>query len=255
MESGLQLAQCSDTTVAPPGCARSEAVAGVGLVAVVAFILLISLLPLSSMLYVAGVGASFVGLAAIPWPKRPAIVFPEDILDPVLRETYRAILEARGQLQRALEDAPGLASVAPSLNKRCADAARLCARMAQVANRLHVYLSANEASRIAVEVAELRAKAAGTRDPSTARDLGKAAAAYERQLAACKELVQTRGRIRARLDVVLASLRSFTAAVVKQQATEDEQLALAGESLSEHVDGVRDELAVLEAALEPGAAD
>ena len=67
--------------------------------------------------------------------------------------------------------------------------------------------------------------------------------------------MQTRGRIRARLDVVLASLRSFTAAVVKQQATEDEQYALAGESLSEHVDEVRDELAVLEAALDPGAAD
>jgi len=255
MESSLEPAQCSDTTVAPSGCVRSEAVAGVGLVAVVAFIFLISLLPLSSMLYIAGVGASFVGLAAIPWPKRSSIVFPEDIVDPVLRETYRAILAARGQLERALEDAPGLASTAPSLNKRCADAVRLCARIALVANRLHVYLSANEASRIAVEVARLRAKAATAHDPSTACDLGKAAAAYERQLAACKELVQTRDRIRARLDLVLASLRSFTAAVVKQQAAEDEQLALAGESLSEHVDEVRDELAVLESALDLNAAD
>lgn len=255
MESGLEPAQRSDATVVPPGGPRSEAVWGMGLVSVVAFLFFMALLPLSSLLYVAGVGASFVGLAAIPWPKTRSIVFPEDIFDPVLRETYRAILAARGQLERALEDAPGLASSAPSLNKRCVDAVRLCARFALVANRLHVYLTANAAARIATEVAQLRSKATTTRDPSTARDLGKAAAAYERQLATCEELVQTRDRIRARLDLVLASLRSFIAAVVKQQATEDEQLALAGESLSEHVDEVRDELAVLESALELNAAD
>ncbi|HEX7839248.1 MAG TPA: hypothetical protein VF469_17340 [Kofleriaceae bacterium] len=255
MESGLSLAQCSDATIAPPGGIRPEAVWGMDLVSVVAFLFFLALLPLSSMLYVAGVGASFVGLAAIPWPRTPSIVFPEDIFDPVLRETYRAILAARGQLERAVEDAPGLKRCAASLNKRCADAVRLCARFALVANRLHVYLTANEASRIATEIAQLRSKATTTRDASAARDLGKAAAAYERQLATCAELVQTRDRIRARLDLVLASLRSFIAAVVKQQATEDEQLALAGESLSEQVDEVQGELAVLESALELGAAD
>ncbi len=53
---------------------------------------------------------------------------------------------------------------------------------------------------------------------------------------------------------MLASLRAFTAAVVKQQTAEDEQLALAGESIAEHVESVRQELGVLESALQLEAA-
>jgi hypothetical protein len=42
--------------------------------------------------------------------------------------------------------------------------------------------------------------------------------------------------------------------VVKQQTAEDEQFVLAGESIAEHVDGVRQELGILESALQLEAA-
>jgi len=254
MEPGLALAYRSRLTVAPRLELRSDATCGTALVSMVMVAFLMALLPLSSALCLAGFGASVACLAAIPWPRSPATVLPEDLADPVARETYRAILAARSELERALADAPGLASTAPSLSERCSAAVRLCARIALVGNRSYAYLSSNDNSRVARDATHLRAKLAATRDESTARDLANAAAACERQLAACEQLEQTRGRIQARLELVLASLRSFTASVVKQQTTEDEQLTLAGESLSEQVDGVGQELAVLEAALEVDAA-
>ena len=250
MESSLELTRRSDLTLAPHNDRYSEAICGGGLVAVIAVVFFMSLLPLSSILWLTGVGASFAGLAVVSRARSSAMVVPEDILDPVLRETYRAIHAARGELERTLAGAPGLASAAPSLNARCADAVQSCARIVPIANRLHAYLSSHEEWQIAREAAQLRLKAASIRDESIVRDLGNAAAAYDRQLAVCEELARTRERIQARLELVLASLRSFTATVVKQQVAEEEQVALAGESLSEHVDGVRQELAVLESALE-----
>ena len=254
METSLELARCPDLAVARHNDARSEAVCGVALMVVVVAAFVMSLLPLSSVLCLVGFGASFAGLALVPWPKQSPVVFPEDIADPVLRETYRQIQLARGELEGALADAPVLAGVVGSIDERCRAAIGVCATIVPVANRVHRYLAANDEARIAREVAELRARAAGTADEVTARNLEHAAAAYERQLATGRELARTRDRIRARLDVVLASLRSFTATVVKLQTGEAEQLALAGESLSEYVDDVARELAALESVLELDAA-
>jgi hypothetical protein len=254
MQSGLELTHSSNTKLAHRREARSQAAMALGVLGVAVLSFVLVTLPLSTLLWLTGVGVSCTVLASIPWAKREATLFPEDIADPALRSTYRAILAARGELELALSNAPGLASAASSLSDRCNDAVRMCARVASVANRLHAYLSAHDTREIARNAAQLRERATGTRDEATARNLMQAAAASEQQLAACEDLIRTRERIQSRLDHVLASLRAFAAAVVKQQTAEDEQFALAGESIAEHVDSVRQELGILESALQLEAA-
>lgn len=254
MQSGLELTHSSNARLACRRDARSRAALALGAFSVAMFPFVLATLPLSTLLWLAGAGVSCAVFASLPWPKREETILPDDIADPALRITYSAILAARGELELALSNAPGFANTASSLNERCNDAVRTCARVASVANRLHAYLSAHDTWEIARDAAQLRARATSTRDEATARNLAQAAAASEQQLAACEDLTRTRERIQSRLDNVLASLRAFTAAVVKQQTAEDEQFALAGESITEHVDSVRQELGVLESALQLQAA-
>jgi hypothetical protein len=254
MRSGLELARSPSATLAYGREARSRAALALGMFGFAAIPLVLAMLPLLTLLWLVGAGASCALLASIPWPRGDEAVLPEDIADPGLRSTYRAILAARSELELALANAPGFVKAASSLARRCNDAVCMCGRIATVANRLHAFLSAHDASEIARETAQLRARATSTHDEATARSLEQAAAACEQQLAACEELTRARERIQSRLDHVLASLRALTAVVVKQQTAEDEQLALADDSSAEHVDSVRQELGVLESALQLEAA-
>lgn len=243
MAAGLDLMLRSDAT----GLRDARVTAAASIASTLAIPFIIALLPFASVMCIAGFVASCMALAALPWP-RDRYLSPDDVADPMLRHTYVAILGAREQLEDVLARAKGFKSSAPELRQRCNEAIALCARIAPVANRLHAYIAENEPWETAREAALLRSRATATKDDETARNLRLAAEAYERQLAAYDELARTRDRIQARLDLVLASLRSFAAAVVKQQTLEDEDFALAGESVSEQVDGVQRELAVLESA-------
>lgn len=251
---GLELARRSNASLVRPRDHRGMFWAA-GFCGAAVFSFFLTAVPLAMMLWLVGAGACCAVLAAIPWPNRdPSQILTDEIADPVLRGTYSAILAARRELELALANAPGLTGVARSVSGRCDDAVRICARAAPVANRLHAYLSFHDTWEIAREAAELRARATSTRDAMTARNLTLAAEACEQQIAMCDDLIRTRDRIQSRLDHVLASLRAFGAAIVKQQTAEDEQVALAGESIAEHVDGVRQELGELESALQLDAA-
>ena len=242
MQSSLELARRRD--------APSSVALALGWFGIVALPFVVAALPLSILAWLVGGGVTCAVVSALPWPKREAPVFPDDIADPVLRATFTAILGARTELAVALANAPGFASVSGSLNAQCDEAVRTCARVAPVANRLHAYLTTHDTWEIAREAAQLRVRANNARDQPTAHNLTQAAAACEQQVATCDDLTRTRDRIQSRLDNVLASLRAFTAAVIKQQTVEDEQVAIAGDSISEHVDGVRQELGALESALQ-----
>lgn len=245
MRTGLELARVADDSL----LRGKRAAIGAGIALAVTLPVMIAMVPFTSLLYVSGFVATCAALAAAPWPRRDPDVYPEDICDLQLRQTYCAILGAREELEIALANAPAYAATSASLQQRCQEAVRLCARVAPVANRLHAYLSQQEMWMLARQASDLRARSQATTDATAARTLAQAAAAYERQIASCEELTRTRDRIQARLELVLASLRGFAATVIKQQTLEDEQLALAGETVTEHVDGVREELSVLESAL------
>lgn len=247
MQSSLALARRRDT--------HSSVALALGWFGIVALPFVVAALPLSILAWLVGGGVTCAVASALPWPKRgETLVFPDDIADPVLRATYNAILGARTELAVALASAPGFASVRESLNARCDEAVRACARVAPVANRVHAYLTTHDTWEIAREAAQLRVRANSARDQATAHNLTQAAAACEQQVASCDDLMRARDRIQSRLDNVLASLRAFTVAVIKQQTVEDEQVAIAGDSISEYVDGVRQELGALESALQLDAA-
>jgi hypothetical protein len=58
-----------------------------------------------------------------------------------------------------------------------------------------------------------------------------------------------RDRIQARLDLVRAALESFSATIVKLRVAGEEQQLLSRDSMIDELDGVDDELEVLEAEL------
>jgi len=255
MEPGVELAPYFVGPPARGGELRGRAIVGTGLASLLAIAVFIAILPLSSLLCVAGMGATCMGIAAVASRRKGApTIIPEDIADPVLRVTYRELLSARLGLERALLDAPGFAQSARSLRDRSDAAVRLCGRLAPAMNRAHAYLATGDASRPGHDAAELRTKAASTADPPSAHDLRAAAAACERELATRRALEGARDRTQARLDFVLASLRAFTARITNQQTLEDERLALASESVSEHVEGLDRELAAIESTLDPDLA-
>ena len=64
------------------------------------------------------------------------------------------------------------------------------------------------------------------------------------------QIVAKRDQVCARLELVHAALDAFAATIVKLHTIDEEQIVLAGESISDHLDGVAEDLEVLESALE-----
>ena len=174
---------------------------------------------------------------------------PEGIVPLEVRDSYRATLHAYADLQHVLSEAPQLQSSAQPMLDRCHAAVELCGRMAVFANPLHRYLETHDPAQARAELDRLRARIETTTDAQAIGALGNATAARMRQLAVHDQITALRDRIHARLELVRATLESFSASVVKLHVEGEEQMILAGESVMDHLDGVRDELEVLESAL------
>ena len=211
------------------------------------FVLL--LVPVAWML---GTGAFIVCaavLAALPWRKPAVPAIAEELTDPQLRATYAAILCARDRLETALTEAPRFARYEPALRERCDAAVMACSSLVPAANAVHAGLSRVDAWTLATRIAALRARARQASDPDSAVAITGAADAYDRQLAACAEMMRVRQRIQARLELVLAALRTFASSVAAQQAREDEELALASAAIYDDIADVTGKLTALDAAL------
>jgi hypothetical protein len=176
-------------------------------------------------------------------------VLPEDILSFDAQETYRCILLALVDVERAFAVAPHLESMAQPLLERCRTAVALSGRIAMLGNPIQRYLDLHDPAYVRFELDKLRARRGATRDDMTIDTLDHAAGARQRQLAVHEELVAIRGRIQARLELVRAGLESFAAIVVKLQVVNDEAIELAAQSVDEQLDGIGEDLQVLESAL------
>ena len=240
-------------TGARPSVGRSLGLYGLGVACLATIGLFAAALPAIWIVILAvSATASFVlGLSAACVDRpTPRAIAPESIASHDLRETYRTVLFALAELDRAGADAPRLgASVDPVL-ERCRAAVITCGRMARLADPLQQYLDAHDPAYLRWELDRLRARTAATRDEATVAALTHAAEARARQLATYTQIAGQRDRIHARLELVRATLESFTATIVKLQGAGEEQLVLAGESMAEHLDELGDELSALEAALE-----
>jgi len=214
--------------------------------------LLLGGLPVISTVVVAIASVSGIALlAALPTlaPRRRDLIAPERIASYEVRQTYRGILVALGEIDRAVAAAPGLANTARPVIERCGEAVQQCGRLASLANPLQDYLDGHDPAWIRAEVDRLSARTEGAGDERTSAALARAAAARARQLATYDEMRAMRDRIHARLELVQAALDTFAAQLVKLHVLEDEQLAVAGSAVTEELDEITEELDLLESAL------
>jgi hypothetical protein len=177
-------------------------------------------------------------------------IAPEEIASEEVRATYRAILHGLTDVERALAEVPRLSGMMSSVLERCCSAVELSGRIALLANPLQRYLDRHNAAFIRAELDRLRSRAEATMDQAAIAGFRQAAAARERQLAVVEQIVAKRDQVCARLELVRAALDTFAATIVKLHTLDEEQVVLAGASVAEHLDGIGDDLAVLESALE-----
>lgn len=175
----------------------------------------------------------------------------ENIVASEAHAGYCAILLGFADVERALTDAPRLRTQLASVIERCRAAVALSGRIALLANPLQRYLDTHDAGAIRLALDRLRARAESTTDDVTIAALGHAAAARGRQLAILDQIAAQRDRISARLALIHAALEAFAATIVKLQSLDDEQIVLAGESVTDQLAEIGDDLAVLESALDP----
>jgi hypothetical protein len=133
--------------------------------------------------------------------------------------------------------------------ERCESAVRQCGRLAVLSNPLQRYLDGHDRKHTQSDLDRLRARSEVATDDSTLEALGRAITARTRQLETHDQIVRMRDRIQARLQLARAALESFSATIVKLRVAGEEQMILSGESVMEHLDGVDDELELLEAEL------
>jgi len=118
-----------------------------------------------------------------------------------------------------------------------------------LSNPLQRYIDAHDRKHTRADLDRLRERSEATTDESTVEALGRAAAARTRQLETHDQIVKMRERIQARLELVRAALESFSATIVKLRVAGEEQMILSGDSVMDHLEGVDDELELLEAEL------
>ena len=240
-----------------PGPKQSLALCSFAAAGLLGMALFVAGLPVISMCVLAfsGVSSFVVGstIAAAGQARENArlgSVAPEHVASSEARTTYRAILFALSEVERALGDAPRLTrSMAPVI-ERCRAAVQLSGRIALLANPLQRYLDRHDAAFVRSELDRLRARAETTTDQAALGAFSSAAAARTRQLAVLDQIIAKRDQVCARLELVHAALDAFAATIVKLHTLDEEQLVLAGESVADHLDGIADDLDVLESELE-----
>jgi hypothetical protein len=232
--------------VPPPRAHHTFLLAGV--LAIGAFLVGLPLLSLC-VLATGSVAAVVTSSASRLRGAGPGTVAPELITSREARAAYQGVLLAFDEIDRALASSGQLrSSVAPVLARGRA-AVLLCGRTALLVNPLQHYLDTHDPLRLRAELERLRARAEAASDDQAASAWSHATAARVRQLATYDEMHAMRDRIISRLELGRAALEAFAATIVRLQVVDQEQLLLAGESMTEHLDGVDDELAALESAL------
>jgi hypothetical protein len=240
-----------------PGPRQSLALCSFAAAGMLGMALFVAGLPVVSMCVLAFsgvssfvVGSTIAASASARESVRARCVAPEDVASGEARTTYRAILFALSEVERALGDAPRLTTTMAPVIARCRAAVELSGRIALLANPLQRYLDRHDVAFVRSELARLRTRAEATTDAAALGAFSNAAAARTRQLAVLDQIAAKRDQVCARLELVHAALDAFAATIVKLHTLDEEQLVLAGESVTDHLDGIADDLEVLESALE-----
>jgi hypothetical protein len=239
-----------------PGSADAAVMCGFAFTSMLSVVLFLAGMPLISMAVLAITGVSTIVLESAMSARRrrlgasaDELEMPDGIVSMETRDTYRAILTAYTDIRRVIGDAASLRSSRAAVLERCDAAVRQCGRLALLSNPLQRYLDAHDRAQTRADLERLRQRSEAAGDAPTGDALGRAATARARQLETHDEIIGMRNRIQARLELARAALESFSATIVKLRVAGDEHLVLAGDSVMDHLDGVGDELDVLETEL------
>lgn len=239
-----------------PGSGDAAVMCGFAFTSMLSVVLFLAGMPLVSMGVLAITGVSTIMLeSALAARRRRLGASVEDLeLSEVIlaletRDAYRAIVSAYGEIRRSLAETGAMRALRSTVLARCEAAVRQCGRLAVLSNPLQRYLDGHDRKHTRAELDRLRDRCASTTDDATSEALGRAASARDRQIETHDQMVRMRDRIQARLELVRAALESFSATIIKLRVAGEEQMVLAGDSVIEHLDGVDDELEVLEAEL------
>ena len=240
-----------------PGGADAAVMCGFAFTSMLSVVLFLAGMPLISMAVLAITGVSTIVLESAMSARRrrrlgasaDELELPEVIVSREARDTYRAILIAYTDIRRVIGDAASLRSSRAAVLERCDAAVRQCGRLALLSNPLQRYLDAHDRAKTCADLERLRQRSEAAGDAPTSEALGRAATARARQLETHDQIAAMRDRIQARLELARAALESFSATIVKLRVAGDEHLVLSGDSVIDHLDGVGDELEVLETEL------
>jgi hypothetical protein len=239
-----------------PGGADAAVMCGFAFTSMLSVVLFLAGMPLISMAVLAITGVSTIVLESAMSARRrrlgasaDELELPEVIVSREARDTHRAILTAYTDIRRVIGDAASLRSSRAAVLQRCDAAVRQCGRLALLSNPLQRYLDAHDRAHTRADLERLRQRSEAASDAPTGEALGRAATARARQLETHDQIVGMRDRIQARLELARAALESFTATIVKLRVAGDEHRVLSGDSVMDHLDGVGDELDVLETEL------
>jgi hypothetical protein len=239
-----------------PGGADAAVMCGFAFTSMLSVVLFLAGMPLISMAILGVTGVSTIVLESAMSARRrrlgvsaDELEVPEVIVSLETRDTYRAILTAYTDIRRVIGDAASLRSSRAAVLERCDAAVRQCGRLALLSNPLQRYLDAHDRAQTRADLERLRQRSEAAGDAPTGDALGRAAIARARQLETHDQIVAMRNRIQARLELARAALESFSATIVKLRVAGDEHLVLSGDSVMDHLDGVGDELDVLETEL------
>jgi hypothetical protein len=244
-----------------PGSADAAVMCGFAFTSMLSVVLFLAGMPLISMAVLVVTGVSTIVLESALSVRRRRLggsaddlEAPDAILAFETRETYRAILTAHGDIRRALGETASLRGARAAVLQRCDAAVQQCGRLALLSNPLQRYLDGHDRTQTRSDLERLRQRSEAASDAPTGDALGRAAAARARQLDTHDQIFGMRDRIQARLELARAALESFSATVVKLRVAGDEHLILSGDSVTDHLDGIGDELEVLETELALDAA-
>lgn len=182
-------------------------------------------------------------------PLRPA-VRPTELRSVELVHAYSRLLVAHENVRRALQSSEHLVETLHDIYVQCGELVQAAGRAARIGSRLKGYLETNSPEWLAAEAGRLEQRAQAVGDGHAARTFELAAAARRRQLHTYAQIGGLYARVEARIAMLTSFLGAVEALVVKLEASDLEQLQLAGGEMAGDLERLRGDLEILEASLE-----
>jgi hypothetical protein len=173
-------------------------------------------------------------------------VEPEEVEPDELRSSYLSILRTYEELRATLNEHDPVSAELHSLYRSCGNAVQLAGRTALLGGPLRRYLDGRARATIAEDIMRLDASADDTGDREARAMFHRASAARRREAEIHVDVDAIYARMRARLEVVSATLATAAAASLHLCTLDVDRSINTRESLIDHIDALDEDLRFLE---------